>query len=160
MDLSTLNTARLDEDGAVFVPRHPASQQKLDFSIRLRSSNCTAVRAKSRAFMTSLQTNPDFKKTGIMDAEQIDLHGTEVLVACTIGWENVTIGGETLVCNAANARAVWSDPGLTWLRAQAQEFISEAANFLPKGAPASSPTLSASSSLPAQPTALSPEKAA
>lgn len=160
MDLSTLNTARLDEDGAVFVPRHPATQQKLDFSIRLRSSNCAAVRAKSRAFMAALQTNPDFKKTGIMDAEQIDLHGTEVLVGCTVGWDNVTRNGEALACNAANARAVWSDPGLTWLRAQAQEFIAEAANFLPKDAPASTPTLSASSSLPARSTDQSPEKAA
>lgn len=160
MDLSTLNTARLDEDGAVFVPRHPETHQKLDISIRLRSSNCATVRAKSRAFMTALQTDREFKRTGIMDAEQVDRHGTEVLVACTVGWENVTRNGEALACNDANARAVWSDPGLTWLRAQAQEFIAEAANFLPKDAPASTPTLSASSSLPAQPTALSPEKAA
>lgn len=161
MDLSTLNTARLDEEGAVFIPRHPDSPYgKLDIEILLRSSNCATVRAKSRAFMTALQTDPDYKKTGAMDSEQIERHGTETLVACTVGWKNVMIGGKEFAYSPANARSIWGDPGWAWLRQQAQAFIAEAANFLPKDAPASTPTLSASSSLPARSTEQSPEKAA
>ena len=69
MDLNTLNTAALDERGALFTPRHPATLEPLDMAIRLRSKNCESVRAKARAFIKRIQTSADFRKTGIVDAD-------------------------------------------------------------------------------------------
>jgi hypothetical protein len=161
MDLAKLNTAHLDEAGAAFTPRSPlAPYEPLDITITLRSTNCTSVRARGDAFLRQLQTDRDFKRTGMLNADQLLEKQIEVLVACTVDWTGVELDGELLKCTAANARRVWSDPGLIWLRSQAQEFIAGVENFLPSSAPSSTPTLSAPSSSPVPSTAPTPAKAA
>jgi len=138
-DLDTLDTAANDEGGVYFTPVNPGTLEPLNMRIKLRSSNCESVRAKSRAFVRKLQTSTEFRKNGAIDVEQAEAQATEKLVACTVGWEGVKYHDIT-VCTAENARRLYTAPGLAWLRAQVLEFIEDQANFLPKAGPASTAT--------------------
>lgn len=160
MDLNTLNTAALDERGALFTPRHPATLEPLDMAIWLRSKNCESVRAKARAFIKRIQTSADFRKTGIVDADLAEAQAINNLVACTVDWQGVAFNGEPLPCTADNARRIYADPGLAWLRAQVAEFTEEQANFLPKAGPASTATQSSSSASVVRSTTSVPSTAA
>lgn len=158
MDLKLLNTAALDEAGVDFVPNHPATGEPLDFAITLRSRNCESVRANARAYFHRLQASKEYRQLGVVDAVQAESTRTEQLVACTVGWKtyadeahkesapHLVIDGHAVACDAKAARALWTDPGLSWLRAQALAFTEEGEHFLPKTARPSMSTPSGSSS--------------
>lgn len=155
MDYSQLNTAAADEGGVVFTPVHPRTNEKLPGRWTLRSKNSEVVRAKSKAYLTRLQNDRNFRKTGAVDLDDAEEQGTQVLVACVINWHDAEldadvfqIGDERLPCTAANVRRVLADPGFAWLRKQIGDFTDEEANFFTKAAKASTPTPSASSVSP------------
>lgn len=61
-------------------------------------------------------------------AEELEAEAMEVLVACTVSWENIALNGELLECNEKNVRKVYQE--FPWLRKQVDNFINEDANFL------------------------------
>ena len=145
MDLSSLNTAAADEGGVEFVPLHPATREPLDMTIKLRSANCESVRRKARALLKRLQSNPEFRKDGPIDPEFAEAQAIDRLITCTVSWSGVVYNGAALDCAAENARRIYGDPGLRWLRDQVSAFVEDQTNFLPKAVPSSTGTPSACS---------------
>jgi hypothetical protein len=68
--------------------------------------------------------------TSMLTVESSEAEGTEVLVACTLGWTFDTLGGEPFPFSEANARKFWSDDRFRRWRAGAEDFFSSEANFM------------------------------
>ena len=72
------------------------------------------------------------RKGQVSTIEQVEADNVELLVACTVDWHLVTPDGKAidLDCTEANARAVYANPKISWIRNQAQEFANDSANFI------------------------------
>lgn len=64
-----------------------------------------------------------------VDAIMLENEQTEVLVACTVGWNGLVLDGKDFPYSESNARQLYSDPHYAYIRNQAQTFIGDAANF-------------------------------
>lgn len=154
MDFSNLHTTKADEEGTKFVPMHPDKVSgKLPFHIIMRSENSAKAIALSRAYAVRAMTSKEYRVTGMPDLDESIESVTKKLVCCTVSWFDeelkepvFVLQGERLACTPENVKKVFSDPGLKWLREDALAYIKDDANFLPKGAPVSTTTPSASSS--------------
>jgi hypothetical protein len=62
--------------------------------------------------------------------EEENERGIALLVACTLGWEGMVMNGKEYPFTSENARALYANPGYTWLRTQVDEFIGDRSNFL------------------------------
>lgn len=160
-DLATLNTAAAD-DGGVWVPiNHPVSTDPLGVEFLVRSKNSDAVRAKSKRYISRLQTDRDFREKGKVDLDLAETHRIETLVLCTMGWRfcdnvgeprpEILLSGEWVAFSAARARALYEDHGFAWLRTQVEATAEDEANFLPKGVKPSTNTPATASPSPVQP---------
>lgn len=62
--------------------------------------------------------------------EAIKAQALDDLVVLTTGWTLTDIHGEAKLFNKDEARALYANPEMSWLREQVEEFVSERANFL------------------------------
>lgn len=113
---------------------HPVTRQPLSNAstgeaawIDLYSTSSAAGRAHDRAI-----TDRAIKTKGKwITAEQLDSDGTDLLVALTKGWSLVDLSGQPIdvPCSPAAARELYTLPAISWVRAQATEFVAELGNF-------------------------------
>lgn len=68
----------------------------------------------------------------LQDDEDLTEGQIEKLVALTTGWYLVDLDGNPLEVEFSpqNARELWNDPAMGWLRRQAWVFVNTAANFI------------------------------
>jgi len=62
------------------------------------------------------------------DADGIEQEATDLLVACTVGWEGFAEDGKDLEFNKANIRKVYTN--YPWIREQVDEFVDDRGNFM------------------------------
>ncbi len=70
-----------------------------------------------------------------LSAEELEAETVGLLVALVADWHLVNVTTRepiTMPCNPANARTLFNEPALQWLREQVSEFVQERRNFLPK----------------------------
>lgn len=130
-DLNALSTAQKAEEGAILEVRHPTDDTKLGIKIRVVGQDSAIYRSFTNKQANALRqkiipgrgyTPPTVEK----DQEQT----TDLLVACTLGWEGIVMNGQEYPFNLENARALYANPGFAWLREQVDKFIADRANFL------------------------------
>ena len=68
-----------------------------------------------------------------------------ILVACCLGWNITTLGGQPFPFNAQNARKLFTDEKYVWIRLQALNFIQRDGNFLSSASRSSSASLDTAS---------------
>lgn len=63
--------------------------------------------------------------------EEIETEGVELLAAITAGWNLVGLDGASIDVpfSIENARELYADPAVAWLRDQVDEFASDRGNF-------------------------------
>lgn len=68
----------------------------------------------------------------LQDDDDLTEQQVDKLVAITVGWHLVDLDGNALDVpfSKENARELWTDPAMSWLRRQAWVFVSTAANFI------------------------------
>ncbi len=78
----------------------------------------------------SIATNKQIKrgKKGLT-AQVINEDRLDILVACTIGFENFNYGGAAF--SPATVRSLYSDADMGWVREQVEEQMGDFGNFLP-----------------------------
>lgn len=59
--------------------------------------------------------------------DELDKDAVDVLAACTAGWSNMVVKGETIPFNIANAAKLYTE--YQWVREQVDEAIADRANF-------------------------------
>jgi hypothetical protein len=65
--------------------------------------------------------------------EELEANRVEFLAALTVGWHLVDLAGKHVAvdCNTENARDLYSNPALSWVRDQVDEFTGDRGNFSP-----------------------------
>lgn len=127
LSVTPCETARLQLE-------HPTTGAKLvgddgqPITLELAGADSVAFRAASRSISNARIERPKGEK---MTAEQFDADGLSVLAACVMGWSsNFSIGGACPEYSKDKAREILER--FPWLREQADRFIAQRANFLPK----------------------------
>ncbi len=87
------------------------------------------VQAVEKKFAKKLQ---EAQKKGMELSGLVEAYNTEAIIASIDSWENITFEGEKLVLNPANAKKLFSNTELPWVRSQVVAFINDTRNFMPK----------------------------
>lgn len=124
MDLKTLDIASPANEGVWMELEHPVTGEPLGIKIKLAGVDSDYYKKEIRR-----QQNKRLKK-GIRNikAEELENEAIELLVACTLAWENVEYNGEALECKPENVRKIYKE--FPWIREQVDSFINDRANFV------------------------------
>jgi hypothetical protein len=63
---------------------------------------------------------------------ELEEMNAELLVACVVGWDGFTVGGEPLPFSKEKATEILSNPELSFIREQVERFTSKSAHFFRK----------------------------
>ncbi len=140
-DFRTLATRAPSTEGATLTVLHPATRLPLGtedrpITITLAGVDSDQYRAASQAATNRRMEVASRKRQYTLDAAQVDAEAIELVVACVIGWEGVTLDGQELPCTPANARRLFEE--CPWLRADCEAFIGDRSHFFGTS-PTSSP---------------------
>lgn len=113
---------------------HPFTGQPLrapdgtEAYIDLYSGDSEIARRHSR---TVQQRRIDMRRGGKVTVEEIEAETVELLAALTAGWMLVGLDGQPIEIpySEQNARDLYAEPGLAWLREQVNAFAGDRANF-------------------------------
>jgi hypothetical protein len=130
MDIRKMRPAKADE-GAVLQLVHPDTQEVIEgVTITLLGQDSKVYRkihlAKQQAALNRMSKG---KRATDLKAEQLQESVIDDLVKLTVAWTGFEDGDEFLECTQENARAIYSDEGLNWIKEQAEEFVADRANF-------------------------------
>ena len=133
MDLSKFDTSKTADDGVKMQLRDPK-----DESVVIEGMSITVAGLDSARYREAERKQTDFRleqsrvagRPGKMTTAGIEADRINLLVACTIAWEGFDLDGKPLECTPENARKVYSNPGLRWIREQVDRFVGDRANFL------------------------------
>lgn len=122
MDISTLYTADLHEEGAEVQLKNPATGEKLDCFITIKGLDSKtfrkASRKKQRAMLAAMASGEE------TDEDALDV---EALVDATVNWRGFTDGGKDYEFTPERAKKLYSQsPGI---RQQLDSFLSNRRNF-------------------------------
>lgn len=128
MDLNKLKPALADE-GAVLELLHPDSEEVIPgMTITLLGHDSAVYRKitlkKQQAALSRLSKG---KKAVDYKAEQIETDTVDELALLTVSWSGFELNGEALEPTPENCRTVYTE--WKWIREQAQDFVSNRANF-------------------------------
>lgn len=129
MDLSTLDTADIANEGAVMELRGPNGAPVLQedgapVSITLLGADSNALVRVSNA-----QTNAYLKQGQVkVTAEGARANELDYLAKATVAWSGVKVDGRDLDCTEENAKALYRR--FPWIADQARAFITDRAHFM------------------------------
>jgi hypothetical protein len=75
-------------------------------------------------------------KLQLADPEEEEGEEVDMLVACTLGWKGISVGGKALAYSAEAARSLYTDPKRRWLRDQIKAALNEREHFIKRSDPA------------------------
>lgn len=113
---------------------HPATRQPLrdgdgsEAYIDLFSGDSEQARRHQRAVQ---RRRLAVRGRGKITPEELEAEGVELLAAITAGWRLVALDGSALDVefSVTNARELYAEPAMQWLRDQVDEFASDRGNF-------------------------------
>ncbi len=129
-DLENFDLAAMADGGAELVLKNPHDGGPLlvagaPVTISLIGADSEERRKAERAL---LDRNLKKRQGGTFSADDIDDAAIEILTACTKGWTNMRMGGETLAFAPKNAKMVYGR--FRWIREQVEAFVNERQNFM------------------------------
>lgn len=127
MDISTLSTSALSNDGAELEIRHPQTGQSTGIVIVLRGRDSKVYRKLTNEFRAKAMREKINDPVEAAETKAIDSR-----VACTVTWRGMEKDGKEWEFSAERARELYTDEGYAWLVDQIDTFIQDRANFLPK----------------------------
>lgn len=130
-DLSSLNTTKTGDEGAVLHLLHPATdeplyldeEKKKPVTITLYGADSTRFRNLNSRLARQVQG-----KKGKPSIEAVEEATTAQLVGITKDWENMIFGGELTEFTNQKVTNVYDE--YRWIREQVSNFITDRANFL------------------------------
>jgi len=132
MDLLTLNTRDVANQGAVMEVENPGTGEKLRnekgelVTITLLGRDSDKLKKRQNELTNNVLKKGFRAKPAT--AEKTDDDRLTTLVLATVEWANVEAGGKVLDCSSENVRSIYKQ--LPWLAEQADAFIDDRANFL------------------------------
>lgn len=123
LDLASLDTAALCEQGAELELTHPATGAPLGVYLTL-----AGVDSKTWRKATAALAEKRLGKRGKVSAEEVQTGGVEILARCTLGWRGVVVDGQEMPCTVNNARTLYGR--FPWIFDQADRFASDRGSYL------------------------------
>ena len=122
--LDELNTAKAADEGKWLEIIHPKTGQPTDMHIKLLGADSETYKKTER------RQQSRHLKRGLKHLSPEDLYydTLELLVACTVEWQNIQENGQELECTRENVRRVYSE--YDDVRDQVREFVEDRGNFL------------------------------
>lgn len=131
-DLSKVNSTKASEDGRWMIMRHPVTKEELVddegnvAKILLAGPDSKVMReAERKSIKRHLQSSGKIDK---LDVDALMKERMELVISCTLGWENIGMDGQPLEFSKENARKLYET--LPWLLDQAHDWSKDLANFL------------------------------
>lgn len=124
VDLSIYDTTKTSADGVWMELENPKDSEPLGVHFKLLGSD-------SEEYNKQVRKNNDKRiKKGMknLKSETLEAEGLELLVACTVDWQDVMDEGEELECTKENVRKVYKK--YPWIKDQVDEFVGDRSNFL------------------------------
>lgn len=135
LDLGTLDFQTTANDGARLDLRHPTTNAPTGAWLQLLGTDSDAYRAAQRTQQRDrLKQIARNRRLGITP-EEIEAEALSLLVVATVGLGGFSKGGAALEFSTDAVRGLYTRHN--WIREQADEFINDRANFLPKSASSS-----------------------
>jgi len=133
MDLSALDMTKFCNNPVRVELKHPITNAPLGIFISVLGKDSdtfrehlrTTVNEKSRKAAMAARRGKEVEPETL---EQAEAQGVDLLIVCTVGWENVTFEGEDLEFNVPNARRVYSK--LRWIRGQVDNAVDDLELFM------------------------------
>jgi hypothetical protein len=126
LDLSNLEI----QEGAWLTLLHPTTGLPTDIRIHLAGIDSQRYRDFERK-VSNRRLKQAFRRGGprhVVTREELDEEAIDLLVACTLGWENMVEAGKEQECTSENAKRIYTE--YTWIREQVDAFIGDRSNFL------------------------------
>lgn len=136
-DLSALKSQLgIDTNTPTKVPlEHPVTREPLVEKDTGELAHVLVVGPNSSAFNKAQKANQNRRlrlKPQQINADLLETEAVELLASCTTGWFLVNFEGEPVdfPYTAENARALYRDDSLTWIRNQVDRFLGDEGNFM------------------------------
>lgn len=131
LDLSTLDTSQLADEGVDMPLRHFETREVLKngdapITLRLLGNDGERFQENFRALLSRRMKEAPDK----VDPERADDDAIDLLVASTVGWSGIVVEGKEMAFTPANAKALYRR--FKWIREQAEAFVARRANFIPR----------------------------
>lgn len=127
-DTATLRL--LDPDGREMYFEDENGQKKYITITLKRGDSAEVQKFRNKILNARLRSVAHTGKMKFRDVELVQDEATDILVFCTVSWENVGLSGVELPCTPENARRLYDDASLSFIRKQVDEFITDDGNFL------------------------------
>ncbi len=132
-DIAKLDIATASDEGRPMPIRNPRGEVVRHESgdpvtINLLGRHSERARAKERELANRRLEAAKMGKQ--RTPEDFEVEAVEYLQACTVGWSFTEMDGKPFPCTPENAKKFWSDRRFSNIRVQADNWISEDANFM------------------------------
>lgn len=120
-----------DISAGEYVVKHPETNQPTPIVMTLAGPE--HPNRKKIVFAAQRRMRKVLQQTGklqLADPEEEEAEEVDMLVACTLGWKGVSVGGKALAYSPEAARSLYSDPKRRWLRDQIKAAINEREHFI------------------------------
>jgi hypothetical protein len=111
--------------------RHPVSKEPLGAKIHLAGQQHPLrkkiVHERQRRLRKQFQRSGKFAFVDPAEEEEDTL---EFVVGCTLGWSGISFDGKPLDFSPDNARRIYADPKLAWLRDQVVALLYDDESFI------------------------------
>jgi hypothetical protein len=126
-----------DVSSGEYVVKHPETNQPTAIVVTLAGPE--HPNRKKIAFAAQRRLRKVLQQTGklqLADPEEEEGEEVDMLVACTLGWKGIAVGGKALAYSAEAARSLYTDPKRRWLRDQIKAALNEREHFIKRSDPA------------------------
>jgi hypothetical protein len=133
----TTTAAAFDLDSAVQLDtaelqlKHPATGAPTGAFVLLAGPEHDVRR--QRLFALMRRRRAEFERLGkLMTSDPVEDAAAELelLAACTLGWRNLSVGGQELAYSAAACAALYADPRRAWVRDQVKAALDQRDLFI------------------------------
>lgn len=135
LDLDALDPQKGADQGARLDLLHPATNAPTGAWLQLLGADSDAYRSLQRKLQRRRLAQLGKGRRITLAPEELEAEALDLLVTATTGWGGLVSGGKDLPFSQDAARALYTRQH--WIQEQAQEFIGDRANFLPKSASSS-----------------------
>lgn len=120
-----------DVSAGDYVVKHPETNQPTPIVVTLAGPE--HPNRKKIAYAAQRRLRKVLQQTGklqLADPEEEEGEEVDMLVACTLGWKGISVGGKPLAFSAEAARSLYTDPKRRWLRDQVKAALNEREHFI------------------------------
>lgn len=120
-----------DVSAGDYVVKHPETNQPTPIVVTLAGPE--HPNRKKIAYAAQRRLRKVLQQTGklqLADPEEEEGEEVDMLVACTLGWKGISVGGKPLAFSADAARSLYTDPKRRWLRDQVKAALNEREHFI------------------------------